>query len=58
MHFFFSQSYRTRASASGVGGRGFESLPRHKNGVNMGPVVTMLGAQHDKAITGSPLTHY
>ena len=37
---------------------GFESRPRHNNGVNMVPVITMLGAQHYKASTGSPLTHY
>ena len=53
----FSQSYRTRwligrASASGAGGRGFESRPRHNNGVNMVPVVTMLGAQHYKEALG------
>ena len=47
-----------RASASGAGGRGFESRPRHTKGVKMVPVATLLGAQHYKAITGSPLTHY
>ena len=47
-----------RASASGAGGRGFESRPRHTKDVKMIPVATLLGAQHYKASTGSPLTHY
>ena len=47
-----------RASASGAGGRGFEPRPRHTKGVKMVPVATLLGAQHYKASTGSPLTQY
>ena len=46
-----------RTSASGVGGRGFNTWPRHNEGVKMVPVVTLLGAQQYKASTGSPLTH-
>ena len=41
-----------RASASGSGGRGFESRPRHTKGVKMVPVATLLGAQHYKTSTG------
>ena len=48
-----------RASASGSGGRGFESRPCHTKGVKMVPVATFLGAQHYKASTGfhSPNKH-
>ena len=41
-----------RASASGSGGRGFESRPRHTKALKMVPVATLLGAQHYKASTG------
>ena len=41
-----------RASASGSGGRGFESRPRHTKGVKMVPVATLLGAQYYQASTG------
>ena len=41
-----------RASASGAGGRRFETRPRHTKGVKMVPVATLLGAQHYKASTG------
>ena len=47
-----------RVSASGAGGRVFESRPRHTKGVKMVPRAILLGAQHYKASTGSPLTHY
>ena len=41
-----------RASASGPGGRGFDTWPRHTKGIKMVPVATLLGAQHYKTITG------
>ena len=46
-----------RASASGSGGRGFESRPRHTKGVKMVPVATFLGAQYNKASTGFSSPH-
>ena len=41
-----------------VVGLKIESWPCHTKGVKMVPVATLLGAQHYKASTGSPLTHY
>ena len=41
-----------RASASGSGGRGFESRSRYTKGVKMVLVATLLGAQYYKASTG------
>ena len=35
-----------------------DTWPHHTKGIKMVPVATLLGAQHYKASTGSPLTHY
>ena len=41
-----------RASASGSGGRGFESWPAIPKALKLVSVATLLGAQHYKASTG------
>ena len=40
------------SSASGAGGRWFDSRPCHSKGIEMAPVATSLGAQHYKARNG------